>query len=59
MKDVSYHNSLEFSRIDNTKNFSPENCKWMTHSEVMLNNVIPMDCVLKNLHGLPDIHQNI
>jgi hypothetical protein len=37
MKDVSYHKNLEFSRIDNTKDYSPNNCKWMSHSEVMLN----------------------
>ncbi len=37
MKDVTYHKSLEFSRIDNTKDYSPKNCKWMTRSEVNLN----------------------
>ena len=37
MKNVSYHKCLEFSRIDNAKNFASANCKWMSHSEVMLN----------------------
>ena len=37
MKDVSYQEGLVFSRIDKAKNFSPANCKWMTHSELMLN----------------------
>ncbi len=37
MKDISYHEELEFSQIDRNENFSPSNCKWMTHSELMLN----------------------
>ena len=33
----SFEEGLELDRTDNSKGYSPENCRWVTHSENMLN----------------------
>lgn len=33
----SFEEGLELDRIDNSKGYSPENCRWVNHSENMLN----------------------
>ena len=32
-----YNENLEIDRIDNNKNYSPDNCRWITHQEQQLN----------------------
>lgn len=32
-----YSDSLEIDRIDNTKGYFPENCRWVTHGQQMAN----------------------
>jgi len=34
----SYQEGLTIDRLDNSKDYSPENCKWATHSENSRNN---------------------
>lgn len=44
----SFVEGLELDRIDNDKGYSPDNCRWVTHSENMLNRRS-----FKNKEGLP------
>ncbi|MDU0485545.1 hypothetical protein [Staphylococcus haemolyticus] len=43
---------LEIDRIDNNKGYSPENCRWVTHSENMLNRN-----GFKNTTGFPGVRK--
>lgn len=35
--EASYFEGAELDRIDNNKDYSPDNCRWVTHSQNMLN----------------------
>lgn len=51
--EPTFKEGLELDRIDNSKGYSPENCRWVTHSENMLNRN-----GFKNSTGYPGIRKN-
>lgn len=51
--ESTYRKGLELDRIDNDKGYSPENCKWVTHSENMLNRR-----GFKNKTGYPGVRKS-
>ena len=48
----SFEEGLELDRIDNSKGYSPENCRWVNHSENMLNRN-----GFKNSTGFPGVRR--
>lgn len=49
--EESFQEGLQLDRIDNNGPYSPENCKWVSHSENMQNRK-----GFKNKNGYPNIH---
>ena len=51
--EPSFTDGLELDRIDNSKGYSPQNCRWVTHSKNMLNRK-----GFKNKVGYPGVRKN-
>ena len=47
-----YSQELEIDRIDNTRGYSPENCRWVTHAEQMRNRRMTEKMRAANLRNL-------
>lgn len=50
--EPTFKEGLELDRIDNDKGYSPDNCRWVTHSENMLNRN-----AFKNSTGFPGVRK--
>lgn len=55
--EPSFFENAELDRIDNDKDYSPENCRWVTHSHNMLNRKGLR--IRQNIPGLKSLKRNI